>query len=268
MADKPIRMHFLNRTHITSESETTTKRTNCKGLTIRTSIPVSTALKTKHSITAQSNTDPLPSPFLSHTLSTEGSSLLVSGPRLSSTSPSSPSPESYSQSSDETAFTAFVVSTIISSFLYLGPEPSSVQDVEELKKIGVRRVLNMAVECEDGFGMKDKFEVYRKLGIRDTVEEQVVAQDLNDACAYIDDALLHGCPIYIHCRAGRSRSVMVVLAYLIRHYRWPLKTAYAYVLERRRGISPNIGFMAELMAFEENELVNSAPTMNKSVNKV
>ena len=30
--------------------------------------------------------------------------------------------------------------------------------------------------------------------------------------------------------------------------------SYAYVAERRKGISPNIGFVAELMQFEESEL--------------
>ena len=58
----------------------------------------------------------------------------------------------------------------------------------------------------------------------------------------------------MHCKAGKSRSVTVVLAYLIHANAWTLKTAYAYVAERRKGISPNIGFVAELMQFEEAEL--------------
>ena len=78
-------------------------------------------------------------------------------------------------------------------------------------------------------------------------------QALADACL-LDDARLHSSPVYVHCKAGKSRSVTVVLAYLIYANAWTLKTAYAYVSERRKGISPNIGFVAELMAFEENEL--------------
>lgn len=58
----------------------------------------------------------------------------------------------------------------------------------------------------------------------------------------------------MHCRAGKSRSVTVVLAYLIHANAWTLKTSYAYVAERRHGISPNIGFVAELIQFEEAEL--------------
>jgi hypothetical protein len=70
----------------------------------------------------------------------------------------------------------------------------------------------------------------------------------------IDDARLHSAPTYVHCKAGKSRSVTVVLAYLIHANAWTLKTSYAYVAERRKGISPNIGFVAELMQYEESEL--------------
>lgn len=44
------------------------------------------------------------------------------------------------------------------------------------------------------------------------------------------------------------------MAYLIHANHWTLSRAYAFVLERRKGISPNIGFVSELMTFEEQEL--------------
>jgi hypothetical protein len=47
---------------------------------------------------------------------------------------------------------------------------------------------------------------------------------------------------------------MAVIGYLIHSHYWTLSRAYAFVLERREGISPNIGFVSELMSFEESEL--------------
>jgi Dual specificity phosphatase, catalytic domain len=44
------------------------------------------------------------------------------------------------------------------------------------------------------------------------------------------------------------------MAYLIHANHWTLSRAYSFVLERRKGISPNIGFVSELMTFEEQEL--------------
>lgn len=70
----------------------------------------------------------------------------------------------------------------------------------------------------------------------------------------LDDARLHSAPTYVHCKAGKSRSVTAVIAYLIHANHWTLSRAYQFVLERRKGISPNIGFVSELMTFEEEEL--------------
>lgn len=58
-------------------------------------------------------------------------------------------------------------------------------------------------------------------------------------------------PVYVHCKAGKSRSVTAVIAYLIQNRRWQLKKAYDHVMERRNCMCPNIGFVAELMRIEE-----------------
>jgi hypothetical protein len=58
---------------------------------------------------------------------------------------------------------AFVVSTIIPDFLYLGPEITKIEEMNELKSKGVKRILNMAIECEDTLGLKDMFDAYLKL---------------------------------------------------------------------------------------------------------
>lgn len=44
------------------------------------------------------------------------------------------------------------------------------------------------------------------------------------------------------------------MAYLIHANHWTLTRAYAFVTGKRKGINPNIGFVSELMNFEEREL--------------
>jgi hypothetical protein len=68
---------------------------------------------------------------------------------------------------------AFVVSTIIPEFLFIGPEITKEEEVETLKGKGIRRILNMAFECEDCLGLKEKFDRYLKLNVKDSVEEDV-----------------------------------------------------------------------------------------------
>ncbi|EMD35096.1 hypothetical protein CERSUDRAFT_97010 [Gelatoporia subvermispora B] len=156
----------------------------------------------------------------------------------------------------EDPFPVFSVSTILPNFLYLGPELTAEEHVEELKSLGVKRILNLAIECDDDHGLRlrERFERYVRIPMRDTVEEDNITRGVREVCEVLDDARLHSSATYVHCKAGKSRSVTAVMAYLIHANHWTLSRAYSFVVERRRGISPNIGFVSELMTFEEQEL--------------
>lgn len=142
----------------------------------------------------------------------------------------------------------------------------------ELQSLGVKRIINIAAECDDDHGLKlrERFDRYFHIPMRDIVEEENITKGVREACDILgiiplhpqrpftntitDDARLHSTPTYVHCKAGKSRSVTAVIAYLIHANHWTLSRAYSFVLERRKGISPNIGFVSELMTFEEQEL--------------
>lgn len=76
------------------------------------------------------------------------------------------------------------VSTILPSFLYLGPEISTRTDVDTLLALGIRRVLNVALECDDdeGLGLRTSFERYYRIPMKDSVEESGVGKGIRDAC--------------------------------------------------------------------------------------
>ncbi|KAH9893958.1 hypothetical protein C8Q73DRAFT_730854 [Cubamyces lactineus] len=173
-----------------------------------------------------------------------------------SRSPSTARPESSQPPTTEEPFPVFTVSTILPNFLFLGPELTSEEHVDELLSLGVKRILNIAAECDDDHGLRlrERFERYIRIPMRDTVEEDNITRGVREVCEILDDARLHSSPTYVHCKAGKSRSVTAVMAYLIHANHWTLSRAYSFVLERRKGISPNIGFVSELMTFEEQEL--------------
>ncbi|OAD68107.1 hypothetical protein PHYBLDRAFT_160235 [Phycomyces blakesleeanus NRRL 1555(-)] len=68
----------------------------------------------------------------------------------------------------------------------------------------------------------------------------------------LDSAKDHHEPIYVHCKAGKSRSAAAILAYLVLSEQWTLKRAYRHLIKSRPTVSPNIGFVAELMKLEES----------------
>ncbi|KAH9922338.1 uncharacterized protein BXZ73DRAFT_91625 [Epithele typhae] len=183
-----------------------------------------------------------------------------------SRSPSTARPDSSQPPTTEEPFPVFTVSTILPNFLFLGPELTTEEHVEELQALGVKRILNLAIECDDdqGLNLRQRFERYIRIPMRDTVEEDNITRGVREVCEVLDDARLHSSPAYVHCKAGKSRSVTAVMAYLIHANHWTLSRAYAFVLERRKGISPNIGFVSELMTFEELELGGKSVGVVKS----
>ncbi|KAG0379009.1 hypothetical protein BGX24_001991, partial [Mortierella sp. AD032] len=145
------------------------------------------------------------------------------------------------------------ISCILPEFLYLGPEIVTAEQVQELERLGVKRVLNMARECEDLLLINHPAIEYHKVGVLDNIDADVSA-GLLEAVDII--AASAESPIYVHCKAGKSRSVTATIAYLITQLQWSLNKAYNHVLNQRPCMCPNIGFVTELMRMEEKILGN------------
>lgn len=98
-------------------------------------------------------------------------------------SPSTARPELDPPSTDE-AYPVFTISTILPNFLFLGPELTAVEHVTELQELGVKRILNIAAECDDdqGLHLKEVFDKYYKIPMRDTVEEENIAKGVREVC--------------------------------------------------------------------------------------
>jgi protein-tyrosine phosphatase len=114
-------------------------------------------------------------------------------------------------------------------------------------------VLRGIVNCTDRVVNKypNVFE-YLKLGLKDET-----SQDLKfcfDECfQFIENHLKNGNSVLIHCMAGKSRSVSIVLAFLI-YKKWTLQEALKLVLKKRSNISPNLGFFSQLIEYEKQIL--------------
>ncbi|KAF9143569.1 hypothetical protein BGX30_000095 [Mortierella sp. GBA39] len=147
------------------------------------------------------------------------------------------------------------ISCILPGFLYLGPEIVTNGQVEELDRLGVKRILNMATECEDVLVAHRPDMEYHKIGVHDSIDADVSAGLLQavDIIGKLYSASKDSA-IYVHCKAGKSRSVTATIAYLISHLQWPLNKAYQHVLTNRPCMCPNLGFVAELIEMEKHIL--------------
>ena len=92
---------------------------------------------------------------------------------------------------ESAALPAFAISTILPNFLFLGPEITTHEQAQELEKLGVKRILNVALECDDdhGLGLKQRFDKYLKVPMRDTVEEENVGRSVREVCEFLGQYL-------------------------------------------------------------------------------
>ena len=67
----------------------------------------------------------------------------------------------------------------------------------------------------------------------------------------VDDARSRGGRVLVHCVAGISRSVTVTIAYIMQEFDLSLNDAFDFVKQRKSDVSPNFGFMGQLLEFQK-----------------
>jgi len=67
---------------------------------------------------------------------------------------------------------------------------------------------------------------------------------------FIEQELISGGAVLVHCRAGVSRSATIVIAYVMRKYSFSFSNADRVVSTRRPSVCPNRGFLKQLSDFE------------------
>jgi len=91
---------------------------------------------------------------------------------------------------------------------------------------------------------------YLSFALRDT-EGQAIAPVFEKCHAFIDTARAEGASVLVHCNAGISRSATIVISYLMHREKMSLREALAWVKARRKVISPNFGFVRQLIEYEK-----------------
>ncbi len=85
---------------------------------------------------------------------------------------------------------------------------------------------------------------YLSLPLQD-VPDANIAQHFEQATTFIDEVAANE-PVLVHCVVGASRSVSVVLAYLMKKNNWDVETALSHVKNLRSVAEPNEGFLKQL----------------------
>lgn len=130
--------------------------------------------------------------------------------------------------------------------LWIAPA-DTVREVAFLKEHGITHVLNCAAEEPASY---PKTVVSRHVPLTDTEDEDAYAQILFGA--KLLDVWLRNVQntIVVHCKAGISRSVAVVMAWFILYDNRTFEEAYEMIQTRRMFIFPNSHYVKLLRGLE------------------
>ena len=144
-------------------------------------------------------------------------------------------------------------SEIIKDFLFISgyKTASTLSDLQNLK---ITNIINCSGDlCEN---LEFSGIHYLTLNIRDNVSENI--ECIFYKCInYIDEAKEKNGRILIHCYKGVSRSVSVLISYLMYLYKWTYDKAFDFVQLKRPIANPNIGFYLQLKTFHKRITLNT-----------
>ncbi|KAM5569281.1 dual specificity protein phosphatase 1-like [Rosa sericea] len=140
--------------------------------------------------------------------------------------------------------------------LFLG-SIGAAHNKDELKKLNITHILTVAGSLAPAY--PNEF-VYKVLNVVDK-ESTDLKQHFDECFNYIEEGKRSG-GVLVHCFVGKSRSVTIVLAYLMKKHGMSLSEALEHVRSRRPQASPNAGFMSQLQDFERSLHANEENKTN------
>ncbi|XP_061180485.1 dual specificity protein phosphatase 4-like [Saccostrea echinata] len=130
--------------------------------------------------------------------------------------------------------------------LYIG-NALSAASMPELQRLGITAILNVSSTCKNHF---TKHFVYKNIPVDDNHSTEL-SEWFTDTNSFIDEVKGAGGRTLVHCHAGVSRSATICIAYVMYSRNISLDAAFEFVKSRRSEISPNAGFMHQLLEFEK-----------------
>lgn len=127
--------------------------------------------------------------------------------------------------------------------LYLGSRREASND-EWLTSHHITHIVNCAFELPEYFPGK---YVYLNLKL-DDVPSQSIYHVLEKSFNFILDAISRGGNVLVHCAAGVSRSVSVVVYFIMKVKDVTFDEALKYVKSKREIANPNQGFVYQLIS--------------------
>jgi protein-tyrosine phosphatase len=144
----------------------------------------------------------------------------------------------------------YPMNEILDNFLYIG----SLYDygnIDKLHAAGITHILDVSSSETMHCNMLSILQNFRYVhyDMMDTITFPIYKY-FEGANRLLNEVRRIGGKILVNCHKGKSRSVTIVLNYIMETYNLTLDEAYAYVKERRSISGPNDGFINQLRIYD------------------
>lgn len=133
----------------------------------------------------------------------------------------------------------FRLSWVLRHQLALGPAPSRLEHLELLRDQGCKAVLSLCPASEQIQleGLQQQF-AWSRIALPDHRCSEPLTQELLESALQTLEQLQRAGPVFVHCLAGRERSPLVCMAWLMRVRGLSRQQALEYVSQVHPGTNP------------------------------
>lgn len=114
-------------------------------------------------------------------------------------------------------------------------------------KYNIKSVINCSKNISNYF--EDNNIVYLRVPI-DDISGQHIENYFSTTFDFIDLSIRNNKNILVHCHAGMSRSVTILIAYFMKKNNWDYNTSYNFIKSKRTIANPNNDFINSLKNYD------------------
>lgn len=129
--------------------------------------------------------------------------------------------------------------------IYLG-DLAAALEINNLENKNIRAILSVS---EDLISFDQNKFIHLQFKLKDTIKTPICT--IFDSTNQFIKENLEKTNVLVHCFQGKSRSATVVIAFFMEKNKWKFDEAFEFVKKKREIISPNQGFISQLINYEK-----------------
>ena len=127
--------------------------------------------------------------------------------------------------------------------IYLG-SCTAASNIKLLSCLNIKYICNISDNIPNFFENKLK---YFNISKKDNGTDNINKYELEESFKFIKKSKQQNSNILVHCFVGRSRSVSILIYYLMKEYNFSIKESIYFLKKKRKWINPSMKFIENII---------------------